>query len=338
MKRIISILLTMVLLAITLGSIAESGSEENTVKIILDTTNIVLIAGKSITLSAQMEGLPEGEKTPKLQWTTSDKKVVSVNKGKLRAISGGEAVVTCSVKLSDGATISSDCNVTVRIPVGSITTDKKTINLAVGETATPAFRIKPDNAYDKRLKFDSSDPDVATVNNEGVIQGIASGRVTITASAVDGSKKTVTITVNVKSEGNGKNIDYLKNTKGKDLYDQVVAGEHITNNIEGGTTDWYDRGTDIDGISFEVHSKGANGQVVMVEVLDIMNTKKRTVFYKTLNCLFRGEDLKKATDWLKKNIGKETQTKIGDAYIILQLTGAKAPIMYISDEEHKDWV
>ena len=69
-----------------------------------------------------------------------------------------------------------------------------------------------------------------------------------------------------------------------------------------------------------------------------MNTGNKDIFFKVLNNLFSGDDLKKAINWVRKNLGRNAQLKIGDAYIILQLTTTKAPIMYIQDEEHKDWV
>ncbi len=301
-------------------------------KIVLDKEDITIIMRKADKITASIEGLPEGEKVPKLEWTTSDKAIVTVNNGQIRAVAGGNAIVTCGATLSDGTYIYSECKITVNVPVASITVDKKTRDLSAGDTFSPVFSFKPDNASETSLVFESSDPDIATVSDKGIIKGVASGKATITAKTIDGSGKSIVITVNVKYN------DYMKNTKGEDLFNKILSGERTTNNYEGGSSDWYDRGADIGGISFEVHSYGKNGRLLSVEVLDIMDTGKKDIFFKVLENLFSGDDLKKANDWVKKNLGRETQLQIGDAYIILQQTTTKAPIMYIQDEEHKDWV
>lgn len=301
-------------------------------KVVLDKNSITLAVGKADKITGNVKELPAGEKTPKLEWSTSDKSIVTVKNGQVKAVSGGTATVTCGTTLSDGTHIYAECRITVNVPITSITADRKKVDLSAGSTFTPKFTFKPKNASETRLTFVSSNPAAATVNEKGVITGVAAGKATITAKAVDGSGKSVDITVNVKNNG------YLKNTKGKDLFNAVLSGERASNQFEGGESDWYDRAADIGGFSFEVHSLGENGQVVGVEVLDIMNTRKTDIFFKVLEKLFSGEDLQKATNWLKKNIGKNTQTQIGDAYIFLQQSTVKAPIMYIMDEEHKDWV
>lgn len=301
-------------------------------KVVLDKEEITIITGKTDKITGSVEELPEGEKTPKLEWNTSDKSIVTVNNGQIRAVAGGNAVVSCGATLSDGTYIYAECKITVNVPVSSVTVDKKTIDLSAGDSFTPVFTFKPENASETGLTFESTNPEAATVNDKGEIKGVATGKATITAKTIDGSGKSVTITVSVKYNG------YMKNTKGENLFNQVISGERASNKVEGGSADWYDRGADIGGISFEVHSYGKDGQVVSIEVLDIMNTGSKDIFYKVLDNLFSGEDLKKATDWVKKNLGRNAQIQIGDAYIILQQTTTKAPIMYIQDEEHKDWV
>ena len=301
-------------------------------KIVLDKDDITMIVGKNDKIIGNIEELPEGEKAPKLDWSTSDKSIVTVNNGQIRAVAGGNAVVTCGANLSDGTYIYSECKVTVNVPITSLGVDKKTLDLTAGDSFSPTFSFKPDNASETGLVFESSNPDVASVTENGVITGVASGKATITVKTIDGSGKSVVISVNVKNDG------YMKNMKGEDLYNKVISGERASNKVEGGSSDWYDRGADINGISFEVHSYGKNGQVVSVEVLDIMSTGNKDIFFKVLDNLFSGDDLKKATDWVKKNLGRNGQLQVGDAYIILQQTTNKAPIMYIQDEEHKDWV
>lgn len=301
-------------------------------KVVLDKTNLKLAVGKTDKIAEKVEDLPNGEKVAKTEWSSSDKTKVSVNNGQIKAVAGGEAVITCMVTLSDGTSLSAECMVTVIVPVASVTTDKKSVSLSVGESSKPQFTFKPNNASETGLDYKSSDPDVAAVDENGTITGKAAGKATITATTVDGSGKSVAITVTVKNDG------YLKTMNAADFFGRIISGEYASNKVEGGDNEWYDRGVYIGGISFEVHSNGKNGHLLCIEVLDLGNSGDKDIFFKVLDNLFSGDDLKKATNWVKQNLRKEVQLKVGDAYIVLQKTVQGAPIMYIVDEEHKDWV
>jgi uncharacterized protein YjdB len=64
-------------------------------------------------------------------------------------------------------------------------------------TFVPTVIIEPTNATNTTLTWSSSNPNVATVNSNGMIRGIAPGTATITATTTDGSRKSATITITV---------------------------------------------------------------------------------------------------------------------------------------------
>lgn len=132
--------------------------------------------------------------------------------------------------------------------------------------------------------------------------------------------------------------DKYMNAKGKTIFDAVIAGEKASNKDAFGDAEWYVRSADIGGVSFEVDSAGNQGRVLCVSVMDLMGTKNTDIFYKLLEAMFSGDDFTTANAWLKKNIGKEVSTKIGDANLVLRLTTSKSPILYIVDDEHLDWI
>ena len=77
--------------------------------------------------------------------------------------------------------------------------DKDTLTMPVGSKARLNVTYTPDNSYDMRLKWTSSDETVATVQG-GVVTALKAGTVTITATAVADSvnpKPTATCTVTV---------------------------------------------------------------------------------------------------------------------------------------------
>lgn len=85
-----------------------------------------------------------------------------------------------------------------KAPVTSINIDgKKTAY--VGRTTKLKATVKPENATNRTLKWKSSDPSVATVDNSGNVKGIKKGKVRITASATDDSGISATYDMNVEN-------------------------------------------------------------------------------------------------------------------------------------------
>lgn len=75
------------------------------------------------------------------------------------------------------------CAVTVDpIAVTGISLNKTSMQLFVGESETLSATITPDNATSPSISWDSSDKEVATVEN-GVVKAIAAGKATITAAS-----------------------------------------------------------------------------------------------------------------------------------------------------------
>ena len=97
-------------------------------------------------------------------------------------------------------TISSVVEVT-NILVTGITLNQTSASLVAGNTLTLTATITPSNAENKNITWSSSNEEIATVTQAGVVTGIGAGTVTITATAQDGSnvKGTCTITVTVPS-------------------------------------------------------------------------------------------------------------------------------------------
>ena len=83
-----------------------------------------------------------------------------------------------------------------KVAVAGVTLEPTTsATLTVGETLLLTAIVTPDNATDKTITWESSNKDVAVVN-DGFVAGLSSGIATITATTQDGSK-TATCTVSV---------------------------------------------------------------------------------------------------------------------------------------------
>lgn len=80
-----------------------------------------------------------------------------------------------------------------------IVLNKTTDSLQTGETDTLVATVTPENATNKNVKWTSSDPSIATVDENGKVTAIKEGTATITATTTDGSNLSASCTVTVTS-------------------------------------------------------------------------------------------------------------------------------------------
>ncbi|MGN0482155.1 MAG: Ig-like domain-containing protein [Lachnospiraceae bacterium] len=150
----------------------------------------------------QVKKLPKKLEGRKLQWGSNHKNVVSVTKsGVIKSLKNGKAVISVRVKTKNGFKRISKLNVTVKTTVSSVLfANADEINeLKDGESFRLQTKVLPAQASNKKLMWSSSNTEVATVDQNGKITAIASGRVKITATATDGSGKKATKSIDVLS-------------------------------------------------------------------------------------------------------------------------------------------
>ncbi|MDI9522510.1 MAG: Ig-like domain-containing protein [Bacteroidota bacterium] len=155
----------------------------------LDNTTLTLEEGQSTMLKATVA--PDDATDKSLTWTSSDPAVATVNQvGVVTALKAGTTTIKATAKDESGKY--GECTVTVKkkvIPVTSVSLDKSTLSLEEGTSAPLTARVRPSNATDPSLTWSSSDPDVATVDDEGVVTALTVGTTTVKAAANDGSGK-----------------------------------------------------------------------------------------------------------------------------------------------------
>ena len=74
-----------------------------------------------------------------------------------------------------------------KIAVIGVSLDKKTLNLTEGKNETLIATVKPDNATNKNVIWESSDPNVVTVDASGNVTAKKAGKATITVKTAEGS-------------------------------------------------------------------------------------------------------------------------------------------------------
>ena len=169
----------------------------------LDITGIVypeeLRMSKSLSLSLnntvrlKAKVLPKNADDPSVTWTSSKPSVVSVDAdGNLAGLAVGKATVTATA--CNGLT--AKCRVTVQ-KVSPKSLDFRTLYVTMhpGETFQTDAVLKPLNNSFPQLLYDSDDPSVATVDENGVVTALACGTTTVTATSAYKPKLTNTCKV-----------------------------------------------------------------------------------------------------------------------------------------------
>ena len=186
--------------------------------------------GSTITLSATIS--PKNATHKSVKWESSNPKIATVDsKGVLKGIKIGKTTITATakdgskkkgtlvvevIKVTGGNSGSSEVkdgkstgsqdgrdNKGKKVKVSKVTIsgDKE---VQVGKTSQLEAAITPSTANKKTVKWTSSDKKIATVSSTGKVKGIKIGKVKITATAEDGSRKKDTYTISVVKEKKNK--------------------------------------------------------------------------------------------------------------------------------------
>ena len=107
---------------------------------------------------------------------------------------------------SDSKQLSIAIDSATTTPVTGVTLNKSTTELIVDQSETLTATVKPDNATNKTVTWESSNTDVATVSN-GKVTAVSPGTAKITATAADGSGKSDTCTVTVIAKTYSLSVD-----------------------------------------------------------------------------------------------------------------------------------
>lgn len=151
--------------------------------------------------------LPDNATDKTIEWTSSDNDVVEVARGRLLAHKAGDAVITATAKDGQGA----KATVTVKVIVEAESVEVSGAkHVAINGTVTLAATVAPENATDKTVTWTTDNDKIATVDKNGVLTGVAEGKVVVTATTANG--KTANISVYVTKVAIDGTQDEVYNT------------------------------------------------------------------------------------------------------------------------------
>ena len=156
--------------------------DERIISIHLNVTNLELNVGDEYQFTVMHE--PGNLPTPSCQWQIYPTSGATISEtGLLKVYRKGTYKVT--VETWDETTLitlTSSCDVIVNdIPVSKINLEYNSLSLTIGEEKKISYTLEPENTTVPEIKWESSNPNVATVSNNGTINGIGIGECIITA-------------------------------------------------------------------------------------------------------------------------------------------------------------
>lgn len=160
-----------------------------------DKTKLQLTVGDELTLSFTI--LPAELADTKVELTSADATVLSIDGLKVKALKEGETKVTAKAGEK-----TAECTVVVKaaeVAVTGVTLDKTALAMTIGDADVQLnVTVTPADATNADVDWESSDLSVATVDGAGIVHAVADGTATITAKA-GGKSATCTVTVSKKA-------------------------------------------------------------------------------------------------------------------------------------------
>ena len=161
-----------------------------------DGSVLLLRKGKQVSIRATLS--PNDANNRRYTVASSDTDVVRVSGSTLTARGAGECIVT--VASESNPEVSVDYRVIVITPVTGVTVTADTKTLFIGTTAQLTATVKPADASITGVKWESTNEQVAVVDEYGVVTGVGRGQATIRATAADGSGQRASVNVTVKQQ------------------------------------------------------------------------------------------------------------------------------------------
>lgn len=157
-------------------------------EIVLNHTLLELYTGESSTLTATV--LPKNASVKDVIWESSNTSVATIdNSGNITPITAGTTTITAIAKDSSGK--KATCTITVLQHAESVTMNYETLTLNVGTTEQLTAIVNPVDASNKIVTWESSNDNIVSVDQKGLIHALAKGNAQITATSEDCGKRAV---------------------------------------------------------------------------------------------------------------------------------------------------
>ena len=198
--------------------------------ITISDNSIMLYPNKTKQLKASVT--PADADNQSIVWESSDDDVATVNAtGLVTSVAPGTATITA--KSVDGE-YTATCTVTVGKHVSSVILSDTELTMAAGTTETLYATVMPLSAFNKNVTWVSTNPKVATVDEDGNVKALKAGTTTVIAYCEDGDV-TASCVVTVTNSATGIEMSeseiYIARNSQKQLSATVIPDTAENKNI-----------------------------------------------------------------------------------------------------------
>lgn len=151
--------------------------------ITIDSHEALMDVGENIQLNATIT--PSNADDMTYRWMSNDETIATVDSnGKVTARQSGKTTIYA---ISNDGGFTDSCVVNVKFHVVSLTLNESNLYFSgLGKTQTLLATVEPEQAYDKTIRWSSSNSSVCTVSQRGEVTSVGYGNAVVTAMAVDG--------------------------------------------------------------------------------------------------------------------------------------------------------
>lgn len=281
------------------------------------------------------EVLPEDASNKNLIWTSSDEEIANVDaEGRIYANTYGSVFITAAPEVGFSGMKTIEVQVIDKI---NVITEIDVTNTDLSVYATAKLQLetsyKPVNATYSSLSWKSLNTDIATVDENGVVTGVAPGEATIVVSARDGGKCSKEIKITVKEVVPISEIHFNEGQSDLAMYETgkfkftTVPADATTSTVR-----WYSDATNVVSINEETglyYVKSYGTATITVKSGDVVQTLAVTVQPGKINDDFSYG----ATNWRGFSSDYSTAVIKDGKFVVTPGTNSKASIERIYDTD-----
>ncbi len=192
---------------------------QNPESVSLSSEEVTVDVGRNVSVRPTVA--PNDADNKRVLWSSSDESVATVARdGRITGVAPGDCTVTCVSEELDS--VSAALTVHVQQPVKKLFFTDKTAAGYAGETTQLSWITEPEDATHPGVTFSSSNPKIATVDENGAVTGVSHGNATITAVTTDGSNRKASITVKIGQHVTG--VHMVRENAYINLHETATAG------------------------------------------------------------------------------------------------------------------
>lgn len=162
--------------------------------IVIEADTTIIARGTSMQLRSIVT--PSDAFDNRVTWSSSDDNIISVDQeGNVTAKAAGKAIVTATAV--DGAGTTGSIELNVIVPVEGITIEPAELNISVNDSHQLIAKVMPEDATHTDVTWSSDNPEVATIDEDGIVTAHSKGTATITVNVNDAPEISASCIINV---------------------------------------------------------------------------------------------------------------------------------------------